>query len=267
MTVEAPIGAPPTAAGVTAEDESRSKSFLRGNYDLLVSPVIVVVGLAVAFGAVFSQPLDDIEARILTASEIGSALGRHLLLTVLSTLLVLVISIPLGILISRPRARKIQGLVLAIGGFGQALPPFGLIVLLAFIFGFKVSTAVIALALAAFLPVLRNTVVGLQQVDNALIEAARGMGMSARQTLFRVEIPLAVPVIIAGLRVALVLNVGTAALATYVGAGGLGDIVDQALKLNRFPVLVIGAAIIAALALLVDWLAGIVERVIVARSS
>ena len=264
-SVDAPIGARPTAIGPRPSGVKRA--FLRDNYDLFVYPLIVIVGLSIAFGAVFSQPLDDIEARILTPETIFTALQRHLFLTVLSTILVLVIAIPLGILISRPSARKVQGMVLAIGGFGQALPPFGVIVLLAFSLSFSVSTAVIALALAALLPVLRNTVVGLQQVDSSLIEAARGMGMSSRQTLFRVEIPLAVPVIIAGLRVALVLNVGTAALATYIGAGGLGDLVDQALKLNRFPVLVIGGSIIAALALLVDWLAGIVERVIVARSS
>ena len=262
--VETPTSTTPDEAGPGSGGVAR---FIRENYDLLVYPVIIIVGLAIAFGSVFSQPLDDIEARILTPDSILTALQQHLVLAVLSTILVLVIALPVGILISRPGARRIQGTVLAIGGFGQALPPFGLIVLLAFLIGFGKFTAVIALALAAFLPVLRNTVVGLQQVDQALIEAARGMGMSARQTLFRVEIPLAVPVIIAGLRVALVLNVGTAALATYIAGGGLGDIVDQALKLSRFPVLVIGGSIIAALALAVDWLAGIVERVIIARSA
>ena len=155
--------------------------------------------------------------------------------------------------------------MLALGGFGQALPPFGVLLLLGF-WEFGVRSAVIGLTLAALLPVLRNTVVGLQQVDQSLIEAARGMGMSSRQTLFRVEIPLAVPVIVAGLRVALVLNVGTATLATYIGAGGLGELVQQALRLNRINLLFVSGVIIAALALLIDWLAGVAERVIVARS-
>ena len=92
------------------------------------------------------------------------------------------------------------------------------------------------------------------------------MGMSSKQTLFRVEIPLAVPVIVAGLRVALVLNVGTATLATYIGAGGLGELVQQALRLNRINLLFVSGVIIAALALLIDWLAGVAERVIVSRS-
>ena len=194
-----------------------------------------------------------------------SQLGQHLLLTLYSTVLVLVIAVPLGIALSRPGARRVQSPVLALGGFAQALPPFGVLLLLGF-WEFGVRSAVIGLTLAALLPVLRNTVVGLQQVDQALIEAARGMGMSSRQTLFRVEIPLAVPVIVAGLRVALVLNVGTATLATYIGAGGLGELVQQALRLNRINLLFVSGVIIAALALLIDWLAGVAERAIVARS-
>lgn len=261
--VATPTGTPPAGQQTTGNPALR---VLRNSYDLLVAPIIVIVGLGAAFGSVYSQPLDDIETRALTASSVLPALYQHLVLTVLSTIAVVVIAVPVGILVSRRSARRVQGTVLAIGGFAQALPPFGVLVLLAFLIQFGVGTAVLGLTLAALLPVLRNTVVGLQQVDQPLIEAARGMGMSSRQTLFRVEIPLAVPVIIAGLRVALVLNVGTATLATYIGAGGLGDIVVQALTLSRTPVLIISGAIIAALALTVDWLAGIVERVIVARS-
>ena len=238
---------------------------LKANYDLLVAPVIVVIGLIVMVVYVSSQTLDTIEARALEPSNVFGQLGQHLLLTLYSTVLVLIIAVPVGILLSRPKARRIQGFVLALGGFAQALPPFGVLLLLGF-WEFGVRSAVIGLTLAALLPVLRNTVVGLQQVDQSLIEAARGMGMSSRQTLFSVEIPLAVPVIVAGLRVALVLNVGTATLATYIGAGGLGELVQQALRLNRINLLFVSGAIIAALALLIDWLAGVAERAIVARS-
>jgi osmoprotectant transport system permease protein len=238
---------------------------IRANYDLLVAPIIVVVGLLGTYAYVSTRTLDTIEQRALEPENVISQLGQHLLLTLYSTVLVLVIAVPLGIGLSRPGARKIQGSVLALGGFAQALPPFGVLLLLGF-WEFGVRSAVIGLTLAALLPVLRNTVVGLQQVDQSLIEAARGMGMSSKQTLFRVEIPLAVPVIVAGLRVALVLNIGTATLATYIGAGGLGELVQQALRLNRINLLFVSGAIIAALALLVDWLAGVAERVIVSRS-
>lgn len=250
------------------KSDSASGGFLgviRANYDLLVAPTIIVVGLILTYVYVSNQTLDTIEARALEPANVLGQLGQHLLLTLYSTVLVLVIAVPIGIGLSRPGARRVQGPVLALGGFAQALPPFGVLLLLGF-WEFGVRSAVIGLTLAALLPVLRNTVVGLQQVDQSLIEAARGMGMSSRQTLFSVEIPLAVPVIVAGLRVALVLNVGTATLATYIGAGGLGELVQQALRLNRINLLFVSGAIIAALALLIDWLAGVAERAIVARS-
>ncbi|GLZ56153.1 ABC transporter permease [Actinomycetospora sp. NBRC 106378] len=258
-------GVPTPAQQRVKESSGGLLGVIRANYDLLVAPIIVVLILVVMVVYVGNQSLDTIEERALEPANVFGQLGQHLLLTAYSTVLVLVIAVPLGIVLSRPGARRIQGAVLALGGFAQALPPFGVLLLLGF-WEFGVRSAVIGLTLAALLPVLRNTVVGLQQVDQALIEAARGMGMSARQTLFRVEIPLAVPVIVAGLRVALVLNVGTATLATYIGAGGLGELVQQALRLNRINLLFVSGAIIAALALLIDWLAGVAERAIVARS-
>ena len=213
---------PGVAAPKPSGSGDKSAGFLRSNYDLLVAPVIVVVGLALMFLYIGNQQLDTIEERALEPANVLSQLGQHLLLTLYSTVLVLIIAVPVGIAISRPSARRFQGPVLALGGFAQALPPFGVLLLLGF-WQFGVRTAVIGLTLAALLPVLRNTVVGLQQVDRSLIEAARGMGMSARQTLRSVEIPLAIPVIVAGLRVATVLIVGIAAIAAAVNGPGLGE--------------------------------------------
>jgi osmoprotectant transport system permease protein len=247
-------------------EQSRFASLWSQHYDLVILPLIIVVVLALIFFYVSTRQLDTIEQRVLATDNVLKLLGQHLWLAALSTVLVLVIAVPVGILLSRRAARPVQGPVLAAGGFAQALPPFGVLLLMAFAFDFGVTSAVVGLTLAALLPVLRNTVIGLQQVDQSLIEAARGMGMSARQTLFRVELPLAVPVIVAGLRVALVLNVGTATLATYIGAGGLGELVQQALRLNRINVLLVAGAIIAAVALLIDWLAGVAERVVVSRA-
>src|SRR5690606_34888508 len=105
-----------------------------------------------------------------------------------------------------------------------------------------------------------NTIVGIQQVDPALKEAARGMGMTRAQVLWRVELKLAIPVILAGLRTALVLAVGVATLATFVNAGGLGDLIVNGIKLNRTPVLVTGGVLTACIALLVDWVGGVAEE-------
>ncbi|MFP5070469.1 ABC transporter permease [Pseudonocardia nantongensis] len=232
----------------------------RFDRSLVVNPLIAVVGLGLVLLYAASQGLDDVERSVINPGELGLRLWEHLVLTGLSTLVVIVIAIPAGIAISRPAARRIQRPVLAFTGFMQALPAFGVIVLLAFSpLGLGLPTAVVALALAALLPVLTNTVVGLQQVDRFLIEAARGIGLSARQTLFKVELPLATPVMVAGVRVALVLNVGTAALATWIGAGGLGLPIKGMLELGRPTGTIVAAAIVAALALIVDWLAGLAE--------
>jgi osmoprotectant transport system permease protein len=119
--------------------------------------------------------------------------------------------------------------------------------------------AVMTLVIYGLLPVLRNTMVGLQQVDRSVIEAARGMGMTKRGTLWRVELPLAVPVILAGIRTALVITVGTVALATFIGAGGLGDVISNGISSNRNLVLVTGSVLVAVLALLIDWIAELAE--------
>jgi osmoprotectant transport system permease protein len=120
----------------------------------------------------------------------------------------------------------------------------------------------VALVAYSVLPVLRNTMVGLQQVDRTLIEAARGMGMSKLRVLLRIELPLAVPVILAGVRTALVINVGTATLATFVNAGGLGNVISGGLSTSRDTVIITGAILTATLALLVDWVGGIAEDVL-----
>ena len=249
---------------------SRRRKGMRSYADLLSTPLIVLLGGAAVVLWVSTRTLDDIEARALQPSAILSDLGQHLILTAYSTLFVILIAVPLGILLSRKGARRIRNVVLAVGGFAQALPPYGVLVLIAFApapFGFNPFSVIMGLVAAALLPVLRNTVIGLRQVDPALIEAARGMGMSGRATLFRVELPLAVPVMMAGIRVALVLNVGTAVLATFVGGGGLGSLIVRAQTLNRPIVLVTAGAIVAALALMVDWLAGVAERLVRARTS
>jgi osmoprotectant transport system permease protein len=185
---------------------------------------------------------------------------EHLALTLLAAVIVLVIAIPLGIILTRGPFRRLTGPVLAVVNVGQAAPAIGLIVLLAAWLGFGFPAAVTALVLYALLPVLRNTMVGINQVDSRLVEAARGMGMSALSVLFRVELPLAVPIMLAGIRTALVLLVGTAALATFINGGGLGILITTGVNLNLPRVLIAGAVIVGLLALLIDWAGRVVEH-------
>lgn len=122
--------------------------------------------------------------------------------------------------------------------------------------------AVLALVLYAFLPVMSNTMVGIRQVDRPTIEAARGMGMTKTAVLFRIELSLAIPIMLAGIRTALIIVVGTAALATFINAGGMGDIINTGIKTSREPILITGSVLTAVLALGIDYLAGIAEDVL-----
>ncbi|HYZ08381.1 MAG TPA: ABC transporter permease [Pseudonocardiaceae bacterium] len=266
MTANIPADALPPAGPESATAvPRRAPGWIWRNRDLVATPVIVVVGLALVLFYTANRQLDSVEKRALDSSYLWAKFVEHIWLAAASTVLVIAIALPLGIALSRPAADRIRPGTVAFGGFIQALPPYGVIILLAFLLDFGTTTAIIALVVASFLPVLTNTVAGLRQVDPALIDAARGMGMSARQILLRVELPLAVPVMVAGIRVALVLNVGTATLATFIGAGGLGEPISSMLNLGRPRAVFVASAIVAALALLIDWLAGVAERLVSGR--
>ncbi|MFJ7748790.1 ABC transporter permease [Arthrobacter sp. NPDC097144] len=217
-----------------------------------------LAGIAAALGILLlwlsAADLTQTELTTLNPATLWAYTLEHLRLTVLAAVIVLVIALPLGVLLTRRPLRFLNGPVLAVVNIGQAAPAIGLVVLLAFWLGFGFWTAVVALVLYALLPVLRNTMVGLDNVDPRLVEAGRGMGMSASRVLFRVELPLAVPLMLAGIRTALVLLVGTAALATFINGGGLGVLITTGVNLNLPRVLISGAVMVALLALTVDWL-------------
>lgn len=237
---------------------------------LLVTPLLVVIALGLLYVLVGEQT-DRIAVSALTADEdattataFGSkvidALLQHIKLVGISAVIVLAVGIPLGILLTRTRAKAVGIVVNGTFNAGQAAPVIGVLVLLVAIFGLKSWVPYAALVIYSVLPVMRNTVEGIRNVDPALLDAARGQGYSRRQVLLRVELPLAVPVILAGVRTALVLLVGTATLATFVNAGGLGDIINDGIKNQRQAVMVTGAVFAAVLAVMIDWLAAIAER-------
>jgi osmoprotectant transport system permease protein len=228
--------------------------------ELLVSPIVALAALAGSL-TLMSGDLDDIEARALAPAEVLMRVQQHLVLSAWSVLFIVLIAVPLGVLFSRPMFARYRGGLVTFLSFAQALPPLGVMFLLPAFMGFGVRTAVLAIVVAAVLPVLRNVLVGLSRVDRSLIEASRGIGQSNTQTLFRVELPLAVPVIISGVRVSLVLAVGTAVFGAFINAGGLGYLIDTGQKLNRDSITLVGAFLVAALALTVDWLSAVAERV------
>jgi osmoprotectant transport system permease protein len=225
-----------------------------------VAPTFALI-LAVIGGAVWLySDIDDTTLAILAPEKIQNQLIQTLVLGFSSSALVILIAIPVGIAVTRKGLPRLKGFLVDTLGLAQALPAYGLIVLFFSWFGAGIGTVIIALATFSLLPVLRNTIVGLEQVDHAVIEAGRGMGYTKRQVLFQIELPLAVPVIIAGIRTAIVINIGMAALAFLIGGGGLGETINSGLKLDRNPAILIGAVLVAILALVFDFLSAVAQR-------
>lgn len=193
--------------------------------------------------------------------ELLTLTREHIVLVFLSTGLAVGLGIPLGILLTRVRSLRTP--VLGFANVMQTVPSlalFGLLIPIPFIGGIGARTAVIALALYALLPVIRNTVTGILGIDPKITEAATAMGMTDRQRLTRVELPLAMPVMLTGIRVAVVISVGVATVAAAVGAGGLGTYIFRGLRQNDNNLLLAGALASALLALLCDFALGQIEK-------
>ncbi|MFD5803159.1 ABC transporter permease [Streptomyces sp. NPDC127020] len=226
---------------------------------LTLLPVVLIAVLLATWLWFRQADLDALSRNALSNGQVTKALWQHVQLTVISTFFVLIIAIPLGILLTRRMFRKATPVAMAFANMGQATPAIGLLALLVIWLGIGRRAALIGIIIYAVLPVLSNTIAGLKANDPTLLEAARGIGMSPLGVLNRVELPLAVPLILAGVRTALVLNVGTATLATFGGGGGLGVLITTGITSQRMPVLVLGSILTVALALLVDWLASLAE--------
>lgn len=249
----------PEPSGKTGEGQGTGRTLAR----YLIMPVFLVavcVGLYLWLGTI---DLDSIERRSINQEVIFRSLIRHLEITAVATLIVVALAVTAGVILTRPAFRKVAPYITAVASTGQAIPSIGVLILIAILlgeFGFKV--AVLALVLYAFLPVMSNTIVGIRQVDRPTIESARGMGMTKSAVLFKIELPLAVPIMLAGIRTALIIVVGTATLATFINAGGMGDIINTGIKTARDPILITGSILTAVLALSIDYLAGIAEDVL-----
>lgn len=256
----------PAAPAATVTLEEPSSAGGRRNFGLLVTPVVLLVLALLLYWYYKSLDLredNNFQAwSALQGGKLRREIGEMIVIALWSTLFVIMIAVPLGILLTRERWRKLAPPVLAVANAGQAVPAYGLLILFLALTGQGLKTVVISLVFYAILPVLRNTMVGLSQVDHATIEAGRGMGMTKLQALTRIELPLAVPIILAGIRTALVINIGVATLAFLVGGGGLGITLSAGLKLQQDPVVFIASAMVGLLALTVDWVAATVERLL-----
>ncbi|WP_339243527.1 ABC transporter permease [Paenibacillus sp. FSL F4-0243] len=194
----------------------------------------------------------------LRRDDLIHSMGVHMQLVLLSMLFAIIVGIALGILITR--VKPLKGITLGAAGILQTIPSLAMLGFMIPLFGIGMKTAVVALFLYSLLPIIRNTYTGITDVDPSIVEAARGMGMKSWQILFRVQLPLALSVIMAGIRTAAVINVGTATLAAFIGAGGLGEFIFLGIQRNIEALTLLGAIPAAILALVLDYLLGLLER-------
>jgi osmoprotectant transport system permease protein len=245
---------------VTAPAGSEPKVSAAERVRLWIQPaIVVVIAGAVIFWA-FDRDLTATQRENINVGNVSALIWQHLLITFAVTAIVVLIGVPLGILVTRPGAKVLRPFFIGIANIGQAAPAIGLLVLL-FLWTAKTGfwIGVLPIALYSLLPVLASTILGLDQVEPSLMDAGRGQGMARSALLLRVELPLAIPYILGGLRTSLVIAVGTATLSFLVNAGGLGILIDTGYKLQDNVTLILGSVLAVCLALLVDWLGGLGE--------
>jgi osmoprotectant transport system permease protein len=187
----------------------------------------------------------------------GGLLLQHLQLTGIAILSAIAIGVPLGILITR--YKSIAGPILAVSSVFQTIPSIAFFGVLIPFLGIGKKTAIIVLFLYALLPIVKNTYTGIKEVSPFLKDAGKGMGMTNMQILTMVELPQSLPVIMAGVRIATVINIGTTTIAAYIGAGGLGQLIFTGIQLYRNEMILAGAIPAALLAILIDRLFGCIE--------
>jgi len=193
-------------------------------------------------------------------NEILGQTVEHVGLTIIALTLSVCIGLPLGI--SLTRYKRMASPVLGVAGVVQTIPSVALLGFLLPVLGIGVVPAIVALFLYALLPIIRNTYTGIEEVDSSVVESARGMGMSNSQILSKVELPLAVPVIFAGIRTATVINVGIATLCALIASGGLGEFIFRGIALNNVNMILAGAIPAAALALFLDFILSVIQKFI-----
>ena len=224
----------------------------------LLPLILITLALALIIYVV-GNPGGAMAARALTYSNISLYFRQHMMMVVTALCLSITVGIPAGIMLTRPRLRTLGRVVENVINVGQTVPSLAILALFFVYLGWGFNTAVFALWLYSILPILRNTYAGLTSIQADILEAARGMGISPLRVLYRIELPLALPVIIAGIRTSVVICVGTATLATFIGAGGLGDLIATGISVRRNIMVITGATLSAILAIFLDHVIGQVE--------
>jgi len=196
-------------------------------------------------------------------SQLLSKAVEHFYISMFALLLAIVVAVPLGILLSK--TQRTANVVLTVAGVLQAIPTLAVLAIMIPIFGVGKTPAIVALFIYVLLPILNNTVLGVKNIDKNVIQAGQSMGMTKFQLMKDVEMPLALPLIISGIRLSSVYVISWATLASYVGAGGLGDLVFNGLNLYQPPMIISAAIVVTLLALVIDFILSLVEKWVVPK--
>lgn len=237
----------------------------RNNRRFITLSLFLGIGLLFLWGEGLSVGLSTLFPTvgqvIYPRASLGDLLLEHAILVLISSSLAVVVGVGLGLFVTRPPGRQFLSVVRDISSLAQTFPPVAVLALSVPILGFGALPTVAALFVYSILPILNNTIAGMESIPRELTEASRGLGMNRWQILFLSELPLAARVITAGIRTAVVINVGTATIGAVVGAGGLGVVIIAGLVRNNFAFVFQGALAAAYLAFFADWLFSLIEGV------
>ena len=229
-------------------------------YRIIIAVIILIAGVTFERTGLIELLSDPYEYPVIMELTI-----QHLYMVTLSMSFATIIGVTAGIVLTRRRFRKYAGVCMYIIGLGQTIPSLAVLALAMSFLGIGMKPAVFALTIYSVLPIARNTLAGITAVPSELIDAGKGMGMPSMRILMDVEIPNAMEVILTGFRVALIINIGTAALAYVIGAGGLGDLIFTGISLMQTDKLLAGAIPVTLLALFADFLSELLGLVLVSR--
>jgi osmoprotectant transport system permease protein len=236
------------------------KQLLEKLYHFIILIIIMLAGIAIERAGLIEYLSNPHEAFYTL-----NLIREHVVMVGISMFMATLLGLSLGIIFTRERFKRYSGIVMYIAGLGQTIPSLAVIAISMSFIGIGFKAAIFALFIYSILPVARNTLTGINSVPGWIIDAAKGIGMPGHMILFQIELPNAMKVILTGFRVALIINISTAALAFLIGAGGLGDHIFTGISLMRTDKLLAGAIPTTILALFADYLCGLMGLIIVPK--
>ncbi|EOW1909577.1 ABC transporter permease [Yersinia enterocolitica] len=249
----------PTAVNISEDKkclmEKLKSGLLYGLTDPLCWALLSLAGLVfgmTSLGGFFSALFPDLDRPIYVQDTFWSLVVAHVFLVLISSIIAVFIGVSAGVAVTRPTGKEFRSVVETIVAMGQTFPPVAVLAIAVPVMGFSEKPAIIALVLYGLLPILQGTITGVESVSRDIREVAEGVGMSARQILWRVELPLAAPVIVAGIRTSVIINIGTAAIASTVGTKTLGSPIIIGLSGFNTAYVIQGAIVVALLAIITD---------------